>query len=65
MNANQLWDSLISEGYVSTNNKIELKESIKVNSNNNVYDIVGVYKKDSGECALIKAAPKFYGRLAN
>ena len=65
MNANQLWDNLISEGYIPNNNKIELKKSIKVSSNNTVYDVVGVYKKDSGEAALIKAAPRFYGRLAN
>ena len=65
MNANQLWDNLISEGFIPINNKIELKKSIKVNSNNNVYDIVGVYKNNSGEAALIKASPKYYGRLAN
>ena len=65
MNANQLWDKLIHEGYIPISNKIELKNSIKVKVNESNFDIVGIYKKDSGEVALIKAAPKFYGRLAN
>ena len=65
MNANQLWDNLIKEGYIPSNNKIELKNSIKVKVGDTAYDIVGVYKKDSGEAALIKASSKFYGRLAN
>ena len=65
MNANQLWEQLLAEGYAPVKNQIELHSPLRVRCGDKEYTIAGVYRLNNGECALVKARSKYYGRLAN